>query len=119
MTLVFVKEKSEEGVREALDNRRTLAYFYGNVAGEERWLKSLFLASVQWEKVSERGKSISYRVMNLSGIQYKFSIDAAEYILDGGASIQISLPAGKREVSMLVLNMHCYEGMHPEVSMVL
>ena len=119
MTLVFVKEKSEDGIREALDERRTLAYFSNNVAGEEKWLKSLFLASVQWEKVSERGKSISYRVTNLSGIQYKFSIGAAEYILDGGASIQISLPAGKREVSLNVLNMHCYEGKHPEVSMVL
>ena len=119
MTLVFVNQKSEEGVREALDNRRTLAYFYGNVAGEEKWLKSLFLASVQWEKVSERGKSISYRVTNLSGIQYKFTIGGTQYILDGGASIQISLPAAQREVVMHILNMHYYEGKHPVVSMVL
>ncbi|MFA5769838.1 MAG: hypothetical protein WC871_09910, partial [Bacteroidales bacterium] len=105
--------------REALDSRRTLAYFYGHVAGEEPWLKSLFLASVQWEKVSERGKSISYRVTNLSGIQYTFSIGTAEYILEGEASIQITLPADQREVVMHILNMHCYEGMHPVVSMAL
>ena len=119
MTLVFVKEKSEEGVRQALDDRRTLAYFYGNVAGEEKWLKSLFLASVQWEKVLEQGKTTFYNVTNLSGIQYKFSIGDTEYTLDGGSSIHISLPAGKREVLLHVLNMHCYEGMHPEVSVVL
>jgi len=119
MTLVFVNEKSEEGVREALDNRRTLAYFYGHVAGEEKWLKSLFLASVRLEKISEKGKSVSYRVTNLTGIQYKFSIGTTKYILDGGASIQISLPADQREVSLHILNMHCYEGQHPVVSMAL
>ncbi len=119
MTLVFVKEKTQEGVREALDGRRTLAYFYGNVAGEEQWLKSLFLASVKLEKVSEKGKSASYKMTNLSGIQYKFTIGDAQYILDAGSSIHITLPVNKREVSMHVLNMHYYEGKHPVVSMVL
>jgi len=67
----------------------------------------------------EQGKTTFYNVTNLSGIQYKFSIGDTEYTLDGGSSIHISLPAGKREVLLHVLNMHCYEGMHPEVSVVL
>jgi hypothetical protein len=119
MTLVFVKDKTQEGVREALDGRRTLAYFYDNLAGEEQWLKSLFLASVQLEKVSEKGGSASYKMTNLSGIQYKFTIGTAQYTLDAGSSIHITLPAAQREVSLHILNMHCYEGMHPVVSMVL
>ena len=119
MTLVFVNQKSEEGVREALDNRRTLAYFYGNVAGEEKWLKSLFLASVKLEKIAEKGKSASYKMTNLSGIQYKFTIGTAPYVLDAVSSIHITLPAGQREVTLRVLNMHYYEGKHPVVSMVL
>jgi len=119
MTLVFVKEKSEEGVREALDNRRTLAYFYGHVAGEEKWLKSLFLASVRLEKIYEKGKSAFFKMTNLSGIQYKFTIGGTPYILDGGASISITVPAAQQEMVMHILNMHCYEDKHPVVSMVL
>jgi predicted metal-dependent phosphoesterase TrpH len=119
MTLLFVEENTQEGVREALDNRRTLAYFYGNVAGEERWLKSLFLASVKLEKISEKGKSAFYKMTNFSGIQYTFTIGDAQYMLDGGSSIHITLPVNQREVSLHVLNMHYYEGKHPLVSMVL
>ena len=56
---------------------------------------------------------------NLSGIQYKFTIGTAQYTLDAGSFIHITLPAAQREVSLHILNMHCYEGMHPVVSMVL
>jgi 3',5'-nucleoside bisphosphate phosphatase len=119
MTLVFVKEKTQEGVREALDNRRTLAYFYGNVAGEEPWLKSLFLASVRLEKISEKGKSAFYKMTNLSGIQYKFTIGGTPYMLDAGSSISVTVPVTQREVVMHILNMHYYEGIHPVVSMAL
>lgn len=119
MTLVFVKEKNQEAVREALENGRTLAYFYDNVAGEEKWLKSLFLASVKLEKILKKEKTSFYRMTNLSGINYTFTIGTAQYMLDAGSSIQITVPANQREVSLEVLNMHYYEGRHPVVSMVL
>jgi predicted metal-dependent phosphoesterase TrpH len=46
MTLVFVKEKSLNGVKEALFAKRTLGYFDDILAGREDLVKELFYASV-------------------------------------------------------------------------
>ena len=42
MTLVFAKEATAEGIREALLNRRTAIYNRETLIGEERYLKELF-----------------------------------------------------------------------------
>lgn len=44
MTLVFAKEKSEEGIKEALFAGRTLATFFNYVAGKEKLVNSLIKA---------------------------------------------------------------------------
>ncbi|MEN8225672.1 MAG: PHP domain-containing protein [Bacteroidota bacterium] len=46
VTLVFAKERTAEGIREALDNKRTAIYFKNSLYGNEEFLKPLFLASV-------------------------------------------------------------------------
>lgn len=52
MTLVFAKDKSVESLREAIEARRTLAYSYGTLAGEESLLCKFFEASVQVREIS-------------------------------------------------------------------
>lgn len=52
MTLVFAKDKSVESLREAIEARRTLAYSYGTLAGEESLLRKFFEASVQVREIS-------------------------------------------------------------------
>lgn len=42
MTFVFVRERSAEGIREALLHRRTAVYMDEKVIAEEQWLKELF-----------------------------------------------------------------------------
>ena len=66
MTLVFAKDKSLDSVREALVERRTLAYAYENVWGADQHLKDMFLASMKVEQV--RGSK--YMVTNLSSVPY-------------------------------------------------
>lgn len=52
MTLIFAKDKSVESLREAIDARRTLAYSYGTLAGEESLLRKFFEASVSVRQIS-------------------------------------------------------------------
>lgn len=52
MTLIFAKDKSLESLREAIEARRTLAYSYGTLAGEESLLRKFFEASVQVREIS-------------------------------------------------------------------
>ena len=49
MTFILAKDKSLESVREALLARRTLAYSFGTIAGEEQLIRDLFGACVQLE----------------------------------------------------------------------
>jgi len=54
ITLVFAKERSEEGIREALDNGRTAVYYKDKVLGDEKYLKELFYESIQvWDMLSQ------------------------------------------------------------------
>lgn len=46
MTFILAEENTLEALREALEQRRTLAYSYGMIAGEEGLLKDFFNASV-------------------------------------------------------------------------
>ena len=52
MTLIFAKDKSVESLREAIDARRTLAYSYGTLAGEETLMRKFFEASVSVRQIS-------------------------------------------------------------------
>ncbi len=47
MTLVFAKEKSEQAVKEALFDRRTVVYNDKNLIGDAKYLKPLFEGSIE------------------------------------------------------------------------
>ena len=74
-TLLFVKEKSEEGVKDALMNHRTVAYFkrgfYNQLMGKEEYLKELFFASVEAELVSNTDKNITIFLKNNSDLDFQ------------------------------------------------
>lgn len=116
MTFVFVKERSIEAIKDAMLKGLTLAYFDGNVAGKEKLLASLFLASIKVEKESQTSKQVTYKFTNLSGIPYKISIDKNKYTIDGQSSILINLPPALISADCVVENMYSYEGTHPVVS---
>lgn len=50
MTLVFARDRSPQGIREALEARRTVAWSTKLLAGSEKWVRSLYDACVTVEK---------------------------------------------------------------------
>ena len=68
VTLVFATEKSLEGVREALDARRSAVFAEGNVYGREQELRPLFNACLKVKKTQFKEKEIIIEFENVSSI---------------------------------------------------
>jgi hypothetical protein len=73
VTLVFAKEKSLDGVREALDNQRTAVFAEGMVYGREQELDPLFKACVKVKGVKFSDKQVSFTLENKSSIPVTLS----------------------------------------------
>ena len=68
MTLVFAKERSLEGIREALEARRTVAFADRCVYGKAEWLEPLLKACLQISDVKYSEKKVSFTIRNISSI---------------------------------------------------
>ena len=66
MTLILAEDSSLESLREALVSRRTIAWGYDNLCGEEQLLRDLFMASIQ---VTPLNKG-SFQISNMTSVQY-------------------------------------------------
>lgn len=93
MTLVFASEKSETALREALDAKRTLAYFHGNLVGSKEYLSKLVGASLKTRKVGDR-----LEVTNISAITYNMTHGTDLYIFPAGKTVLINIPEGELDV---------------------
>lgn len=68
VTLVFATEKSLEGVREALDARRSAVFAEGNVYGREQELRPLLEACLKVNSVQFKAKEVVIEFENVSSI---------------------------------------------------
>lgn len=68
VTLVFATEKSLEGVRGALDARRSAVFAEGNVYGREQELRPLLEACLKVKKTQFKDKEIVVEFENVSSI---------------------------------------------------
>ena len=68
VTLVFAKEKSIEGVREALDNCRSAVFAEGMVYGREQELRPLLEACLKVKSVKFEEKEVVITFENISSI---------------------------------------------------
>lgn len=68
MTLVFSKEKSLSGIREALDARRTAVLCDRSVYGTESNIKPLFDACIEVYDIKYTAKKVSFKIRNNSSI---------------------------------------------------
>lgn len=74
VTLVFASDKSKQALREALENRRTAAYYENQLVGKREYLAPIFSSSI--EVVSElpklENKKVAYiRIHNHSDVDFK------------------------------------------------
>ena len=113
MTLIFAKEKTLEAMREALEARRTLAYAFGNVAGDEQLLKDFFLACVKFEPVMKDYKNRQiFTITNTTSLPFAFRIGSGNVIwLDSFSTISLKANA----VKITVENMWYGVDKHPVV----
>ena len=111
MTLIFAKEKTLEAMREALEARRTLAYAFGNVAGDEQLLKDFFLACVKFEPVMKDYKNRQiFTITNTSSIPFAFRIGGGNVVwLDPFSTIS----AKTNNIKITVENMWYGVDKHP------
>lgn len=72
-TLVFAKERSEQGIKEALQNQRTLIWWREYVIGRKELLTQFVMACCPVVDYSFDGKQLSFRTTNLS--PQKFTLE--------------------------------------------
>jgi len=75
MTLVFAAERSEEGIREALQARRTAVYFDDYLVGREQEMDAFFKASLDIKAVKSTQRNVEpvilIHIQNNSDIPYE------------------------------------------------
>lgn len=120
MTIVFAKELSLEAIRQGLESRRTLAYSFGVLSGEEKLLNDFFKASVETKKLNVSKKnSKSQRVMLTNKTSLPFTLQFGKgnpVVLPPLSSIIVSTRVGK-PVQGKVLSMWCGMDEHPTFSL--
>ena len=66
MTLLFAKERTADGVREALENRRTAVYYQDKIIGREELLRDFLQACLTVKETRRTEKEIRLSVTNNS-----------------------------------------------------
>lgn len=97
VTLVFAKERSEEGIREALDNKRTAIYYKNSLIGNEKYLEALFLHSI--DIIGDDSDTLlvnNYSVLDYHiMVQDSSHVDIIDYFVNSGEkNKKIFLPKG-------------------------
>ena len=106
MTLVLCKDKSAEGIREAMFAHRTVAFFDNKLAGDEVYLKAIFEASVKitHEFKNETAATTIYNFENSSDIPYVVGYEGCEIVLPARKTKQVRLPSNLTQIKVRVTN---------------
>lgn len=118
MTIIFAKEGTLSGIREALEAHRTLCYAFGTLGGDEELLKAFFEASITIKKLSVDEKTKRQRVMitNCSSLPYTIRVGKGNpVVLHPLSSTIVTAKVGK-PLLCIVLNMWCGVDKHPTVT---
>lgn len=105
MTLIFAKDKSLDSVKEALMARRTLAYSYGTIAGEEQLVRDFFNACITYETLFEKdGKQRKVRMSNPTSMTFVLNFGGNPVQLRPFTSRDVTVNKGK-DVTFTVENL--------------
>lgn len=119
MTFILAKDKSLESLKEALKARRTLAYSFGTIAGEESLLKAFFKASIATKVVytNPSNGNLTVSLTNVSSIPYTFRIGGGNITtLKPFSSVRTTV-AKDGKIVVKVENMWSGKDSHPEVEL--
>jgi hypothetical protein len=134
VTLVFAREATLEGVREAFESRRTAAWLGDDVWGAEEHLRGLWNGAIVVETpvvTRAPGTSPTLRIRNTSSISMKVAVRGAPdwFVLESASplvaqsiamlrpAITADAPVGEHRIDLRldVLNLHTGPGRHLSV----
>ena len=112
MTLVFAEGRSAEEIKEALFDKRTVAYFDNKLAGKAEYLEALFNASLEITIVNKtKDNQVIYAIKNNSDITYYLITEDGNTLnLLANRTQLLRFPAGKTEVKVTVSNLFIRSG---------
>lgn len=117
MTIVFAKDLTLESVRESLEKRRTLAYSFGVLAGEEALLKDFFTASIKTKKLISGKKNSKVQLTNTTSLPFTIRIGKGNPVnIPAQSSVIVTARTGK-PISCTVLNMWSGMDEHPTIGL--
>ena len=70
MTLILAKELTEEAVKDAILNQRTIAFARGFLIGQEMWLKDFLNAAIDCRITKDDGEKRTFLVRNNSSVTF-------------------------------------------------
>ena len=118
MTLVFAKERTLEAVREALETKRTLAYGFNTVSGDEQLLKDFFKAGVKASVIRTSSRNVHLAVTNMTSITYLVSQgNQNPKRLLPFHTLWFGIPVGTKTLDLTVHSMFNSKEGHPVVSL--
>ena len=124
-TIIFAKENTQEAIKEALLDRRTIGYCGNNLMGSEKWLTDFFNASVECKFVGyyKKGKEHLRNFVVTNNSSYPFVLKS------GGFSVTLqpfhtsTITLGKnengewREPIYYIMNMWHIDEQHPRIAL--
>ena len=116
MTLVLAKNSSLEAIREGLEQRRTLAYAYGDIAGDEQLLKDFFKAAVSFDVIRTGSNGVkSVKITNNSSFPYVIGLPGFTVDITLDAFTSVICKCGEATMPVTVSNMWYGADKHPVV----
>lgn len=114
MTLILAKDKSLESLREALLQRRTIAFGFNTLCGSEELLRDFFHACVKVTRINET----SVLVTNMTSITFKLQQGKGRILnFDPFTSMVATVKKGSDTVSYRVVNMWTGVDSHPVIEL--
>ncbi len=109
-TLVLAKERSAAGIREALEARRTIAWFQNILAAREDIAKLFVESTLSVKRVHSDGKTMFINVTNNGSALYKMRTGNRSYTVPGMSSVIVPLPeSDKKFITVNFENIFIYE----------
>ena len=117
MTIVFARDRSVAGIREALFAGRTVVYAQNYLYGKEELIKPIFINSLKTRVLRSTDRNIAVEIRNLSGLPFEIEIvpdqqlaTARKITLYGNETVMVVLnkkdPASQpKEISVVVNNL--------------
>lgn len=91
MTIILAKDNSLAAIKNAMLNKRTIAYFDGCLAGDKQLLTDFLLASLSVCRISQNDTYATYRIENRYDIPFLLSHGKAKTLLAPGRSMDVKV----------------------------